>query len=142
MVRLWYGGTTKPVVLSWETFKRDSTGTWNVKVLNPHSIPKWLRPGVTFFLHAGGHHIVQATIRNSELIRGKPRLRAHHHVSVDVDRNKLLIRQVQFDHTSCLVGEQLVMVPIDHILKWGYRLPPTAWERIMEDDDDDLFESF
>lgn len=142
MVRIWYGGETQPQHIAWTAFKRDYTNVWCTTVLNPHSLPKWLEPGVTFFLYPGGHHIIQAKISEPQPIDTKFRRRVgNHHVSVDTGSKALVIRQIQLDHTSCLMGDQLVMVPVDHIRKWGYRLPPTSWERIMEDDDDDLFES-
>lgn len=141
MVRLWYGGEPQPTSVAWASFKRDYTNVWCTMVLNPHSLPKWLKPEETFFLYPGGHHIIQAKISEPPPFDPKRRRRCGNHlVSVDANGKALVIRQIQLDYTSCLMGDRLVMVPIDHIRKWGYRLPPTAWERIMEDDDDDLFE--
>lgn len=138
-VEVWYGGQPKPETILVDTFKKDCTNLWELQEVVP-PLPTWVKEGAMFeFPHSG-----QVSIRQAEI--HDPRYhRLTHATTVTLSGQKVQIRRIRRDYTSCLVGPLLVLVPLATIAKFGIQRL-TRWERIMSDEDpfeeendDDLF---
>ena len=142
LVRLWYGGESETTTVSWARFKKDCTNTWDFQILNPHAIPTWLEVGASFFLYPNGRLVTVARVSTDFKAKDSPRKLKRPPVkrTLDVGNQMLTVRQIRHDFASCLMEDgRLVLIQLDHIRRWGYRLQ-SAWERLMEDDEDELDE--
>lgn len=138
-VGVWYGGLAKAQTVPRATFLKDCINLWELQEVVP-PLPSWVKEGTEFEFP----HNSNVTIRQVEIHDPKYK-QLTHATTVTLSGQKVRIRRIRRDYTSCLVGGMLVLVPLATIAKFGMQRM-TRWDRIMNEDlfeeadpDDDLF---
>lgn len=129
-VSIWYSFSEAPVIVPFDTFKKDCVNWWQVNVVTPSTLPKWLKKGAEFQLKR-----LEATI-----IRNTKRWHIPWDLPDEIRESFygdiLTFRGIHYDFASCFwsAHKLLVLLPLQMVLDLGYQCS-TFWDRILGDDD-------
>ncbi len=127
-VSIWYSFTKDPVVIPFDTFKKDCVNWWQVSVVN--TVPSWIKKGAEFQLKR-----LEATISRYSH-RWRVPWELPHEIRESFYEDTLTLRGTHHDFASCFWETQglLVLLPLQMVIDLGYQRT-TSWDRILSDDD-------
>lgn len=124
-VAVWYGGNPKPVWIPEDVFRSKCVSFWNIEVVPP-LLPWIARKGRFQINDERAAKVTQAVITDGYFRKIS---------QVDVQGHTLTIRNMRFDHASCMDEDTntLVMVPLKIIAQFGVQIV-SKWDRLQNHD--------
>jgi len=127
-IEVWYGGSRSTDQIPYQTFIRDCTNLWELQGPVP-VLADWVKEGGEFEFSQGTPQIRQAEIKDARGI-------LTHTSMVDLASQRIQIRRIRWDYTSCIFRDVLVLIPLPTVVKYGAPLV-SRWQHILNDEEEE-----